>query len=123
MKQLIQEFKKGPILLKEIPLPNCGTNEVLIKTERRLISPGTEIMLLEFGRSSYIQKAKAQPNKVKMVLDKIKTDGLVPTLGTVFAKLGEPMPLGYLMLVLSNVSEFKKGDRVVSKKRKKREYY
>lgn len=119
MKQLLQDLKKGDILLEEIPLPNCGANEVLIKTERSLISPGTERMLLEFGRGSYIQKARAQPDKVKMVLDKIKTDGLVPTLETVFAKLGEPMPLGYcnagmVMEVGSNVTEFKLGDRVVS---------
>lgn len=119
MKQLLQDLKKGEILLEEIPLPNCGANEVLIKTERSLISPGTERMLLEFGRGSYIQKAKAQPDKVKMVLDKIKTDGLVPTLETVFAKLGEPMPLGYcnagtVIEVGRNVTEFKVGDRVVS---------
>jgi predicted dehydrogenase/threonine dehydrogenase-like Zn-dependent dehydrogenase len=76
-------------------------------------------MLLEFGKSSYLQKAKQQPDKVKMVLDKIKTDGLVPTLETVFSKLGEPMPLGYntagiVMEVGSNVTEFKEGDRVIS---------
>lgn len=119
MKQLLQDLKKGEILLEETPLPNCGENEVLIKTERSLISPGTERMLLEFGRSSYIQKAKQQPDKVKMVLDKIKTDGLLPTIETVFSKLGEPMPLGYcnagiVMDVGCNVTEFKVGDRVVS---------
>ncbi len=119
MKQLLQDLKNGEILLEELPLPNCGANEVLIKTERSLISPGTERMLLEFGRSSYIQKAKQQPDKVKMVLDKIKTDGLIPTMETVFAKLGEPMPLGYcnagtIIEVGSGVTEFKPGDRVVS---------
>jgi len=119
MKQLLQNLKTGEILLEEIPLPNCSKNEVLIKVEKSLISPGTERMLLEFGKSSYLQKARQQPDKVKMVLDKIKTDGLAPTLETVFSKLGEPMPLGYnsagiVMEVGSNVTEFKTGDRVIS---------
>jgi len=119
MKQLLQDLKTGEILLNEVPLPNCGVNEVLIKTERSLISPGTEKMLLEFGRSSYLQKAKQQPDKVKMVIDKVKVDGLIPTLETVFAKLSEPMPLGYcnagtVIGIGNDVTEFKVGDRVVS---------
>ena len=69
MKQLLQDIKKGKILLEEIPLPNCGANEVLIKTEKSLISPGTERMLLEFGKASYLQKAKQQPDKIKNLLN------------------------------------------------------
>ena len=60
-----------------------------------MISAGTERMLVEFGKSGLIAKARAQPDKVKQVLDKIKTDGLMPTLETVFNRLGEPLPLGY----------------------------
>ena len=54
-----------------------------------------------------------------MVLDKIKTDGLMPTLETVFNKLGEPLPLGYcnvgkVIAVGDGVAEFQVGDRVAS---------
>ncbi|MDZ7696585.1 MAG: bi-domain-containing oxidoreductase [Deltaproteobacteria bacterium] len=85
-------------------------------------------------------KAKAQPDKVKQVLDKIKTDGLMPTVETVFKRLDEPLPLGYCNvgvvqrteddpqitqitqideMLLSNrltfsSSKFRVGDRVVS---------
>ncbi|RKX29345.1 MAG: hypothetical protein DRP71_16390 [Verrucomicrobia bacterium] len=32
-------------------------------------------MLVDFGRASYVQKARQQPEKVKMVLEKARTDG------------------------------------------------
>ena len=74
--------------------------------------------MLEFGKSNP-SKAKQQPEKVKQVLDKIKTDGLLPTLETVFKKLDEPMPLGYcnvgrVISVGDGVKDFKVGDRVIS---------
>jgi predicted dehydrogenase len=76
-------------------------------------------MLVEFGKSNYLQKAKQQPDKVKQVLDKIKTDGLKPTVEAVFNKLGEPIPLGYcnvgeVIAVGEGVSGFEVGDRVAS---------
>ena len=52
-------------------------------------------MLVEFGKAGWIEKARQQPDKVRMVLDKIKTDGLLPTVEAVFNKLDQPLPLGY----------------------------
>ena len=54
-----------------------------------------ERMLVEFGKANYLEKAKQQPDKVKMVLDKMKSDGLMPTVNSVFNKLDQPLPLGY----------------------------
>lgn len=50
---------------------------------------------MEFSKGGLFSKARSQPDKVKQVLDKIKTDGLLPTLETVFKRLDEPLPLGY----------------------------
>jgi predicted dehydrogenase/threonine dehydrogenase-like Zn-dependent dehydrogenase len=76
-------------------------------------------MLVDFGRSSYIDKARQQPEKVKMVLEKIQTDGLMTTIEAVQSKLAQPLPLGYCNVgtvaeVGSGVAGFKVGDRVVS---------
>lgn len=119
MKQIIQSFKTGETVLEEVPAPQASKGTVLIQTTRSLVSLGTERMLVEFGKSNLISKARQQPDKVKQVLDKIKTEGLLPTLEAVFNKLGQPLPLGYcnvgkVIAVGEGVSEFKVGDRVAS---------
>lgn len=119
MKQIIQDLKNGRTILEDVPTPIVKKGHILIKTKRSLVSLGTERMLVEFGKSNLISKAKQQPDKVKQVLDKIKSDGLFPTLETVFKKLDEPLPLGYcnageVIGVGDGVSEFKIGDRVAS---------
>jgi predicted dehydrogenase/threonine dehydrogenase-like Zn-dependent dehydrogenase len=119
MKQIIQDLKKGNTLLEEVPSPLVRKGCVLIKSHRSLVSLGTERMLVEFGKGNLISKARQQPDKVKQVLQKIKTEGLLPTLEAVFNKLDEPLPLGYcnageVIAIGDGVSEFSIGDRVAS---------
>jgi predicted dehydrogenase/threonine dehydrogenase-like Zn-dependent dehydrogenase len=119
MKQIIQDLKSGETILEKVPVPEVRRGCVLIKTHRSLVSLGTERMLVEFGKANFLDKARQQPEKVKQVLNKVKTDGLKPTLEAVFRKLGEPLPLGYcnageIISVGEGVTEFKIGDRVVS---------
>ena len=119
MKQILQSFKTGKTELAELPTPNVKKGQVQIQTTRTLVSLGTERMLVEFGKASLIEKARQQPDKVKMVLDKIKAEGLMPTLETVFNKLEQPLPLGYcndgkVIGIGEGVNDFKVGDRVAS---------
>ena len=119
MKQIIQDLKKGDTVLEEVPVPKVKSGTVLIQTTRTLVSLGTERMLVDFGKANLLKKAKQQPDKVKMVIEKIKTDGLRPTLEAVFNKLGQPLPLGYcnvgkVIAVGKGVTEFSVGDRVAS---------
>jgi predicted dehydrogenase/Zn-dependent alcohol dehydrogenase len=105
--------------LAELPCPKPGRGQILIQTRATLISAGTERMLVEFSQASLIQKARQQPDKVKQVLDKMKTDGLMPTLEAVFRKLDEPIPLGYCnagvaLDVGAGVHDIQPGDRVAS---------
>jgi len=74
MKQILQNLKAGMIELTEVPIPNVKEGHILIETRTSLISAGTERMLLEFGKANLLDKARQQSERVRQVLDKIRTD-------------------------------------------------
>jgi predicted dehydrogenase/D-arabinose 1-dehydrogenase-like Zn-dependent alcohol dehydrogenase len=119
MRQILQNLKNGVTEVAEVPAPCVGAGELLIRTTHTLISAGTERMLVEFGRANLIDKARQQPDKVRQVLDKVRTDGLLETLDTVRSKLDQPVALGYCNVGVAvelgcGVEGFAVGDRVVS---------
>ena len=119
MKQIIQDLKNGSTKLEEVPAPAVKPGCILVKTSRTLVSLGTERMLVEFGRANLIEKVRQQPERVKQVLDKMRTDGIMPTLEAVFNKLNQPLPLGYcnaghVIAVGAGAGDFHVGDRVAS---------
>jgi threonine dehydrogenase-like Zn-dependent dehydrogenase/predicted dehydrogenase len=119
MKQVLQNLKTGETEVVDLPIPAVKRGQLLITTTQSLISAGTERMLVEFGKAGWIEKARQQPDKVHMVLDKIKTDGLQPTIKAVFNKLDQPLPLGYCNVgrvseIGKGVVGFEVGDRVIS---------
>lgn len=119
MKQVLQNLRDGTTELADVPSPIAGRGQVLIRTARSVISSGTERMLVNFGKANLFQKARQQPDKVRQVLDKVRTDGLAPALEAVRDKLGQPLPLGYsqvgsIVAVGEGVDGLAVGDRVAS---------
>jgi predicted dehydrogenase len=117
MKQVLQSLKTGSIELSEVPCPKVTPGHVLIRTTRSLISAGTERMLLDFGKANLIEKARQQPDKLRLVLDKVRTDGLIPTWNALQNKLDGPLTPGYcnvgrVMDRAPDVAAFRVGERV-----------
>lgn len=117
MKQLLHSLKNGSTMVTEIPAPRCQGGQILIRTAVSLVSAGTERMLVDFGKANLIQKARSQPDKVRMVLEKARTDGVAATYDAVRSKLDQPLALGYCnvgRVIESRVEGLSPGDRVVS---------
>lgn len=119
MKQILQSLKNGKTEVAEVPCPAVKRGHLLVRSSRTLVSVGTERMLVDFGKAGWIEKARQQPDKVRMVLDKIKTDGLMPTIESVLNKLDQPLPLGYcnvgrVLEAGSGLVGYAPGDRIVS---------
>lgn len=119
MKQILQSLRTGATSVVAVPCPALTPHSVLVRTSRTLVSSGTERMLLQFGKAGWAEKARQQPDKVRLVLDKIRTDGLLPTIETVLNKLDQPLPLGYcnvgrIVAIGDAVHDFGIGDRVLS---------
>ena len=117
MKQVLQNLSNGNTSLIDAPCPKNIKSNVLIATSKTVVSVGTERMLVNFGKANYFNKAKQQPDKVKRVLNKIVTDGLMTTVNAVRSKLDQPLPLGYCnagVILESDVDGLEPGDRVVS---------
>lgn len=119
MKLLLNSLRTGATSLVEAPWPRAGRNGLVIATRRTLVSAGTERMLVAFGKAGLVEKARSQPGKVRQVIAKARTDGLLPTIEAVRSKLDEPIQLGYsnvgsVVEVGPGAAGFSVGDRVVS---------
>lgn len=119
MKQLLQNQKTGITEITEMPCPQLKPGHVLIRNRATLISAGTERSVVDFGKANILEKARQNPEKVRMVVDRLRTDGLVQTIETVTNKLNQRIALGYcsagiVMEVGIGVTGFRKGDRVAS---------
>ncbi|MDF0748960.1 bi-domain-containing oxidoreductase [Marinobacter sp. 71-i] len=119
MKQILQSLKTGETTVADVPAPSMRSGHILINTSHTLVSAGTERTLVGFGKANWVDKARQQPDKVRMVLDKVRTDGLATTLDAVQSKLDQPLALGYCNVgaiaeVGAGINGLALGERIVS---------
>src|SRR5258706_5500940 len=117
MKQVRQYLRNGALDIGEVPIPAVGAGDVLVRSHYSFVSVGTEKMKVSQARMSLVEKAKERPDQVKLVLNTLREQGLIPTLRKVQERLKAPTTLGYscagtVASVGSQVDEFRTGDRV-----------
>jgi len=116
MKQLLQDLGKGETRLEEVPSPVGRRGVVVVRTVCSLVSAGTERMLVDFGRAGLVGKLRQQPERVREVWGKVRTNGVGATVAAIRSKLAQPIALGYCQVgaVVDGGGEFAVGERVVS---------
>lgn len=119
MRQIVQSVRNGELSLMEAAEPTPRPGTVVIANAFSLISAGTERMVRGLAQKSLLGKARERPDHVRRVLEKLRNEGLVNTVGQVRAKLDERMPMGYssagvVFACGEGVEGFKPGERVAS---------
>lgn len=117
MKQVLQNFKTGELMVEDVPRPQVRPGTVLVQNYHSLISTGTEGGTVKLGRMSLLGKARARPEQVKKVWKVVLTEGLLTAYRAATRTLEVPIPLGYscagrIMEVGAGISDLKVGDLV-----------
>lgn len=95
MKILTQNLKTGKTVILDVPSPAINSKKIRVLNKYSLISTGTESSIVNFGKASWIDKAKQQPDRVRDVINKIKSSGISDTYRAIKNKLDYPMVMGY----------------------------
>jgi predicted dehydrogenase/threonine dehydrogenase-like Zn-dependent dehydrogenase len=117
MKQVLQHARTGQIAVTEVPVPKLLPGCVLVRIAASLVSAGTERASSEFASKNLFQKAKARPDLVSEVLNKVRRDGLLSALSAVRSRLDQPGAPGYssagtIVGVGEGVTDLRVGDRI-----------
>lgn len=115
MLQVVQHQRTGEIAVLEVPVPECISEGVKVRTAFSLISAGTERRSVATAQASLVRKALERPDLVQLVWQSLRREGLSATVEKVRARLNAYRALGYSLagvVVESSVPEFVPGDRV-----------
>src|SRR5207302_5417784 len=80
VKQVRHYLRNGALDIGEVPMPAVGSGDVLVRSHYSFVSVGTEKMKVSQARMNLVEKAKERPDQVRLVLDTLREQGLMPTL-------------------------------------------
>src|SRR5438094_6424496 len=117
VKQVRHYLRNGALDIGEVPIPAVASGDVLVRSHYSFVSVGTEKMKVSQARMNLVEKAKERPDQVRLVLNTLREQGLMPTLRKVQERLKAPATLGSscagtVVDVGSDVDQFRVDDRV-----------
>lgn len=117
MKAIVQSYQGGALEIAEVPAPALLPGGILVRNEISLVSAGTERSMVDLAQKSLVGKAKARPDLVRKVFEKVRRDGILAAFDTVRSRLDAPVPLGYssagsVIAVAEGVEGIRIGQRV-----------
>ncbi len=109
-------LKKGKPIIAEVPIPQLQKGMILVEVRSSCISPGTEMASMASSGKSLLQKAKKHPDKVRMALERMKTEGVTSVLQKARNNHEKEKIVGYsaagvVVDVASDVKDLQKGMR------------
>jgi predicted dehydrogenase len=115
LKQVL--IKDGAAVVADVPAPQVGPGNVLVRVAHSCISAGTEMANVQLTAMPLYRRAMRQPQHVRRVLQMIRDQGLSYTMNRVRGLLDAGSITGYsaagtVVAVGSEVSGFAVGDRV-----------
>ena len=93
MKQLLG--RSGKVFLKEVPAPQVGPKNILVRVERSCVSVGTEMAGIKMSGLPLYRRALKQPHHVKRVIQLMRDQGIARIYKQVKGKLDAGLPTGY----------------------------
>ncbi len=93
MKQVL--VQGGGVLVQEVPAPQVGPRNVLVKVTHSCVSVGTEMAGVTMSGLPLYKRALKQPDNVKRVLEMMRDQGAKRTMERVMGKLAAGSPTGY----------------------------
>jgi predicted dehydrogenase/threonine dehydrogenase-like Zn-dependent dehydrogenase len=117
MKQVLLSNRTGALQVTEVPVPQARPGTVLVHTAASVVSVGTERLVLDLAGRSLLGKARARPDLVREVLNKVRREGLRTTVREALLRLESAQPLGYssagtVLDVGRGATGLRSGDRV-----------
>lgn len=115
MKQIL--LKRGDVCVEEVPAPEVGERNVLVRVHYSCISVGTEAASITHSGETLFRRILRHPEKIQRVLQMVQEQGVRRVIRGISGSLSALQPLGYsaageVIAVGSEVEGFVIGDLV-----------